>query len=303
MFKRLVALSIFTGLAAASWAQEAPPAGQCTKGTFLDEATPALQAPTASSPLVFYRYPANAPGQGGQRLTVRVFVDGALLLTESVETAPDDRAEPVVELLSRDPARLREIHGLAGTPGRVGLEFTFPDGSVRTADFEEIVAESRALVATGLLPQRVTASVAAASVESTGPMRATSSSCQTECYQRHDTCSGACEGRPGCLARCDRQLQACLRGCGCEPVSWFTTETEVLSRQYAFDACVNWWGDSQGRRYQIFRVNYKQTTIKITQNCDGTQTREIVDVTYGWYPCRGGFFENCSNPDRVDCGL
>src|SRR6185295_17114788 len=147
------------------------------------------------------------------------------------------------------------------------------------------VAASQELARGRFLPQRVASKVRATS----GPAVATlalgknpitpATTCD-DCDSNYNQCVELCDGRPGCLQRCERQYQRCLDNCECQPYSQIVTEDQFVNYDLVDWNCyqINW--DPHGFLYSVYFIKIKRTRKQITYNCDGSQTVQILDVTY-----------------------
>lgn len=269
-------------------------------GVGLDQAAPACGAragapalPQADATALFYRYAAERAG-GVQHLTVRVFLDERLWLTEEIAALPDEKADPIVELLSRDPRSLSELRRLdADKAHSVRFELVHPDGTTRSLPFAELASRSRALTAAPFLPQRSAAVLRFASGASPGGTRIP---CD-DCWTNYDNCISNC-GTPACESRCERILNRCLANCteNC-PTSQEVTESQVVGSQYLGSDCLQVPFESGGSYHDVWQLTIKYTRKRITYNCDGSQTVEILDVWYSTTICVSytGYF-SCPNP-------
>jgi hypothetical protein len=245
---------------------------------------------------LFVRYADAVGDQATQRLTLRVTIDGALWLTEELVLRPDRAAQPVVELLSRDPESLAHLRRLASGPTNdVRFELLAPDGTARRATLEELDAESARLTSAVLRPQRVT-SVVRLAAQVSGPTRIP---CD-DCYVNYDNCIAGCDGLPSCEARCDRILTRCLSTCsggGCTPTSQTVVEQQVTGTTYLGFDCFTTYFDPAAKYRDVWQFNIKYTRKRITYNCDGTQTVEILEVWYATQICiTASGWGSCSFP-------
>jgi hypothetical protein len=289
-----LALPLLLAATAAAQDAAAPPQAQCLK----PQSSEAVQSGSAPE-VLFYRYAAESPEPGVHHFTVRAFAGKRLVLTEEILAHADAGTVPVVEILSRNPDALKDLRRQSREGGDVQLEVVHPDGTVARATLAELEAKSGTLVQEPGLPQRVVSKVKAASAEPTASL---SSACD-QCYADYDHCVGGCHDSPNCIYRCERQLGRCLDICAheCQPYSQEVTEGPVVVAQHPlYSDCIQTIFDTEGHYYTLFERVLRQTRKRITYYCDGSQTVEILEVTYSTSNCWGNReFYSCLNPDYV----
>jgi hypothetical protein len=294
MMRSVLGLALPVLLAATAGAQDAaaPPQAQCLKA----QPSEAVQQGSAQA-VLFYRYAAESPEPGVHRLTVRIFAGGQPVLTEEILAHADAGTVPVVEILSRNPDVLKDLRRQAGQGADVRLEVVHPDGTAAQATLAELDAKSETLVQPPGLPQRVVSKVKAAAG---APAASLSTTCD-QCYVDYDHCEAGC-GLPSCIYRCQRQLDRCLQSCdpGCHPYSQEVTEDVIVGYTPLYAACLQTIFDTEGHFYTLYERTVRRTRKRITYHCDGSQTVEILEVTYYPSNCWGNReFYSCINPQYV----
>lgn len=246
----------------------------------------------SAAELLFFRYADLVTADAPVTLDVQVFVGGALFLSESLSVPhPDLEADPVVELLSRNPAEVALLFtAAAAEPGQIRLELTLNDGPTRSLTFEELVAHNQELLRGNLLPQVVVSAVdGLGGGETLQPASAAVVSCD-QCWTNYDTCTyNNCgpELPPSICNRCDTELDICLANCEepppppCEPWSEIVYVTDPVGYvSYGIDCFYDVYYPWQGHEFDEQLWTIKQTKIQRTHNCDGTITDTVLSVTY-----------------------
>jgi hypothetical protein len=249
---------------------------------------------------LFFRY---ADLVTSQTLDVRVLVGGELFLTEALAVRePDLQADPVVELLSRNPSELALLFAAAEKqPGLVRFELSVDGGPARSLTFEELLAHNRELLGKNLLPQ-----VAVSAVERPGEGEALQSvsaavvTCD-QCWTNYYSCQyNSCvpELPPRFCDRCDTQLDLCLASCEeppCEPWSEIVyTVVPVSYYSLGIRCFYDVWYPYDPWEFDEQVWTYKQTKIQRTHNCDGTTTDTVLSITYPQDYCYQRWFWDCS---------
>lgn len=290
MLALILPLTLFAGAAAV-------PSGDMAPDRCEARSIPSLPAAEAGVAPIFFQYSEKPAAAGAQRLLLRVTVDDELLLTEELAILPDAAAQPIVELLSRDPENRARVRRLAADASKsVRVELTLPDGETRNESFADLSKASAALATGALRPQR-TASVVKLTAQRQAPVSRIP--CD-DCYTNYDACIDGCGGGYQCEARCERILNRCLSTCsggGCTPTSQTVVEQQVVGQSYLGYDCLQTPFEPSGSFHDAWQFSIKNTRKRITYNCDGTQTVEILEVWYTTQLCISAFgWGSCGNP-------
>lgn len=239
--------------------------------------------------LVFVALP---PSGGADRtVSVRVESDGETLARESLQVPAGDGA---VELFAYQPQVLDDLHRLAAT-GADLVATVDVDGFSQQFDWSELTAESRRVKLAADFEPLATEWVEPLGEESGELSRVTGAS-QAACYQQcaaaYDACDANCDpwgSGPGTCTWCYQQLQQCQDYCDdCPYVGQTTTTQPVQYTALGPNSCR--YDDRAGgshslQRYDLYQIRVKQTVTRVTQNCDGSITHQVISVTYTNHNC------------------
>ncbi|HSK81028.1 MAG TPA: hypothetical protein VLQ45_31535 [Thermoanaerobaculia bacterium] len=272
----------------------------------------AFSAPAAASPAppekaatpralpsaapIFYEIRALAGEKALVEVEVRV--NGALHLRERlVVPRPAEGGAPVIELLAYNPAERARLAVLAKSKD-VRVIVSVDGARVNEASFEKLEAASTALrerelrlVATerptvsgpGVLPVRRPAV----------PLFLKSQEeCMQSCSDAYDACMSDCvwvkSDKYVSCDQCSSDYNNCVAGCqpyvpNC-PTSSEHVWSEVVSYYWTWlGRCMRdherWW-ETQLTQYDEAEIWKKHTHYRVTHNCDGSNTTEILSVWY-----------------------
>jgi len=263
-----------------------------------------MQAPEVA--LLFYELPEGLVLPPDQMITVDVRVDGAPYLVETVRVLPGQGAAgSVVELLSGDPARVSTLRAMAERGAKVELEISVGGSSTGIFRFEKLAAQSARLMDRLPLPRSVESKIRSNSARILPKDLVTASStCEDLCWDERDWCyENRCDfgGPPSCLDACDNQFEDCLESCQppppCEPTSEIVYQSVPISYfslgiDCFYDVYYPWDGWEFDEQLWTFKLIKK----RITHNCDGTDTVEILSTSYYNDYCYQRWFWSCSGP-------
>jgi hypothetical protein len=262
---------------------------------------------------------ATSPADTWVDVDVEIFGDGALLHREALRVErPEQGKVGVVEVLARDPDERRVLRGMAER-GRVQVEARFVVDGVEAerlplAHLLEApqVAEGSQLdyLAVrfrdpGILTVDDIRRMTAAGEECDCSAR---DACLTQCQQDYHDCldSGVCAPQIRC-AECDEQRFFCQESC--PPCECTCTEPKSVTTRYetylvdgfytGYWQCYEdpWENDFiDGWWYREWVWVYRQDEIRVTENCDGTKTEQVVGSTYFYFYCYQNTWLSCSYP-------
>jgi hypothetical protein len=300
MIRSLLSVGLFLALAIPAVA--GPPATNGSAPANLPSATP-----------LFYEIRA-VPGERVQ-LDFEVRVNGALHLRERLAvTQPEEKGIAAVEILAYHPAERARLAKLAAEPGKkLRIRVSVDGVKKEELAFEHLVAANQTLRETGFRP------VATERPSVSGPgvlpsrqpdpaflSKQTEQECREGCYQSHDQCTSNCVWIPSvnktnkyvsCDA-CNSELNSCLAGC--EPYVCQPTSSEQVYSEYLYDQftgwqdCLNdiyWYGEQI--LYDRYERWYRFTRYRVTRNCDGTTSTEVLAVWYSYENCHRRGFWGC----------
>jgi hypothetical protein len=256
--------------------------------------------------MFLYRLPRGIATRPDRPLTIAVRVDHEPYLVETVRLLPGQEASrTVVELFSSAPDRLEELRALAEDGRTVELEISVGGVSTEIASLEALLARGDRLIQERPLPLSVESTViSTAPREEIGNIVGASTTCEDQCWDERDWCyENRCDfgGPPSCLDACDNQFEDCLESCEppppCEPTTEIVYVTEpqyysTLRIDCFYDVYYPW----DGWEFEEQLWTFKRTEKRITHNCDGSDTVEILSVTYFSDYCYYRLYWSCSGP-------
>jgi hypothetical protein len=248
--------------------------------------------------LLFYRLKGVDLAKGPATVEFDVRVDRAPLLREALEVSKQEGAvEPAVELLGWTPERLKLLYEKAEAGSDVAID-VFVNGSLADSfSLRRLVEYNRDLLKTGLRPVSATPVITHASgnvvgygsraAAASGPIHTSGYiACTQTCWNNWRTCDSFClsRPRPNCEENCEARYNLCMANCEC-PTTSDSTAVTIIPQTYTGQACVQDGPNSPTNAwFDRYTSQYKTTTTRRTENCDGSVTYTVVNVTYSAGP-------------------
>lgn len=241
---------------------------------------------------------------GKYSLAASYYEAGKPIYTEIIEFRSAGEQPILVELLAFAP---QQRDALLNGYKNHSVTLEHPDGSVENLPFAHLLADSPDQLATGkvvVTPISVTSPKSPGSTDINAIFAASSTCdeycCKDECDLYYNQCESGCGVAPAedCLLRCEAQLADCYEDCeGCPHVTeyWVTT---LDSETYTYQSkCLDDHIFSGAKWYEEMERTWKHTKYRETEECDGSYTTVVIQVTYSVDYCwkRTGF--NCYSPD------
>jgi len=261
---------------------------------------PALEV--AQSRTLFYKLTSEQAGQASGSLQFRVAVNGKPFVEETLTLKPVTIQDAAYELLAKDPDTLGRLYTLS-TDGANRIRVTVSlDGSVvQDLSFQEFLRYNAGLRQSRMQPQVADSKVNVLVPRVPPPIRGIDGlptkgvgpdpSCVANCDEQYNFCMDNCDQRGSCTY-CSDYYNNCYYSCPqvcTEPKSVHNVTTnEIVSVYYGAWYCFESRFQNDfydGQYYQDTQYNYKTTTVRRTEHCDGTHTDEVLSVSYATAYC------------------
>jgi hypothetical protein len=104
------------------------------------------------------------------------------------------------------------------------------------------------------------------------------------CEDAHNQCLDGCGDDSWCQHQCDLDFYRCMSDCNC-PRSYETEESHVDDTTYLGDVCGYTFWDPEKNWYGVYDVRIKHERKRVTRECDGSTSEEVLDTWYTTSRC------------------
>lgn len=268
----------------------------------------------AQSRTLFYRLTSEQAGRAPGSLRFEVSVNGKPFVEEALTLKPVAIENAAYELLAKDPDTLGRIYTLAqDSATRVSITVSLDGAVVQELSFQEFLQYNAKLRQSRMQPQVASSKVNVLVPRVIPPGRAGSGplptkgvgpdpDCLAYCDEQYNFCVDNCDQRGSCVY-CSDNYNNCYYSCPqvcTEPKSVHNvTSSEIVSVYYGYWTCFESVFENDfydGQYYKDTQYNYKTTTVRRTEHCDGTHTDEVLSVTYSTAYCYTPTYITCYYP-------
>jgi len=243
----------------------------------------------------------------GRTLTFNITADGAPLFQETIQLQPLAFERVAVEALARNPRAMEVLFDLHQSGG-VAIEFEVAiDGKpLETVSFAELRERNGLLIQSESFSpwsgeSKLDLLRAKKNAEEPNHNPATEATCEQQCNAEYEDCAlYYCGSGTVFCDPCLTILAECLDDCPppqCQdPKSVSTsTSTQFLGSTYQGLQCMDsiFYGQPS-EYYEVLLNNYKETTTRRTEYCDGSVTTEVIGVNYFSVVCYRPTYWQCS---------
>jgi hypothetical protein len=123
--------------------------------------------------------------------------------------------------------------------------------------------------------------------------------CVQGCEDELNRCLDACGDDSFCQHRCELDQHRCMSGCNC-PRSYETEDSQPDGSTYLGDTCGYEFSNPAPTWYGVYDITIKHQRKRVTRNCDGSTSEEVLEVWYTTSRCFQRGFSSCSPWDAQD---
>lgn|GEM_PF-3311129 len=257
----------------------------------------AVSAPgPVTADVLLYELPDGTPS-GGHELKASFALRGKLLVTETLSFKTVHKGARIVELLAWHPQQRRKVLSLAQDP-RNDVQVTVSlDAATDVLPVEPLIARTRALQKSGFVPLETRLENRLG--ENVGRLFLKDrQECLDYCASIKHDCDVDCRDQ-ACPDECEYNYESCAATCPADCTGPSTQDHTTTVHESIYQVAWSCYDTSffapyNPKEFYEFHVTDRTDTHRVTTQCDGSQTDQVISTSHSTYYCWAQQFWSCS---------